>query len=407
MNNIVALADHRQPARGGGNQKGSRASFGSVRKLPSGRFQARYTGPDGKTHRGPVTFTTKGDAATWLAMESARITEGRWRPAVTEKAAPLPTFREYATKWLAGRELKPRTRDEYRKLLGLPKEAAEDARPRRDKRTTTTLADRWGDVTLDAITAADVRDWYATLDPTKPTHRAHLYALLRTVMATAVEHGDLAVNPCTIRGAGKAKRVRKIEPATLDELATIRDNLDERWHALVDVAAWCALRFGELTALRRQDVDLTQGVLRVRRAVTWVDGRPVVGTPKSDAGVRDVTIPPHLIDGLKAHLVTHAEPGRDGLVFPAAGGGFLNHGSFYKRWRKAREAAGRPDLRLHDARHTGAVMAAQAGATVRELMDRLGHTTPATALLYQHTADGRAAELARRLSAMATPTKEK
>lgn len=402
MGELVALADRRQPARGG-NRRGTRASFGSIRKLPSGRFQARYTGPDGTEHRGPVTFTTKGDAAAWLSMEQAAIVEHRWRPAAPEvpEAAPAPTFLEYAAKWLAARELKPRTREEYRKLLGLPKVVAEGATVRKDARTATALADRWGGVALDAITPADVRAWYATLDPTKPTHRAHLYALLRTVLATAVEHGDLAANPCAIRGAGKAKRARKIEPATLAELAAIRENLEPRFHALVDVAAWCALRFGELTALRRQDVDLSAGVLRIRRAVTWVDGQAIVGTPKSEAGVRDVTIPPHLTEGLRAHLAKHAEPGRDGLVFPAAGGGFLNHGSFYKRWKTAREAAGRPDLRLHDARHTGAVMAAQAGATVRELMDRLGHTTPTTALLYQHTADGRAAELARRLSAMA------
>lgn len=402
MSNIVDLAEYRRKPKGGGNQRGTRQTFGNVRKLPSGRFQARYTGPDGQEHRGPTTFQTKGDAQTWLAMQSAAITEHRWRPPAPQAPKALPTFREYATKWLDGRELKPRTRDEYRKLLGLPK--PEDARRRNDPRTTVSLLDAWADVPLDQITTTAVRDWYSTLDPTKATRRAHLYALLRTILGSAVERGELTANPCVIRGAGKAKRARKIEPATLEELATIREHLDERYHALVDVAAWCALRWGELTALRRQDVDLKRGLLRVRQGVTWLNGEPIVGTPKSAAGVRDVTIPPHLLDGLAAHLKAHAQPGRDGLVFPAAGGGYLNHGSFYKQWRKARTAAGRPDLRLHDARHTGAVMAAQAGATVRELMDRLGHTTPTTALLYQHTADGRAAEIARRLSAMAAPT---
>ena len=95
-------------------------------------------------------------------------------------------------------------------------------------------------------------------------------------------------------------------------------------------------------------------------------------------------------------------PKRDALVFTAVGSPEpLNHGTLYKSFKQARSAAGREDLRLHDLRHTGAVMAAQAGATTRELMDRLGHTTSEMAMRYQHVADGRHAEIARRLSEMA------
>ena len=399
MAEIVNLADRRPVRRGGGNNKGTRRGFGSVRQLPSGRWQARYLGPDDVEHRAPVTFAVKTDATKWLSMQQAAIVEHRWKPPAPTAKAAAPTFRDYATTWLDARELKPRTRDEYGKLLGVPK--PEGAKKRNDARTTTTLFDHWAEVPVDAITAASVRDWWGSLDPTKPTRRAHLYALLRTIMGSAVEAGHITGNPCAIRGAGRAKRARRIEPATLDELAAIRANLDPRWHALVDVAAWCALRFGELAALQRNDLDLARGVLKVRRGVTWVRGQAIVGDPKTAAGVRDVTIPPHLIEPLREHLKVHAGPGRTGLVFPAESGGHLSHGTFYKHWKVAREAAGRPDLRLHDARHTGAVMAAHAGATTRELMDRLGHATSDMAMRYQHVADGRPAEIARRLSAMA------
>lgn len=67
----------------------------------------------------------------------------------------------------------------------------------------------------------------------------------------------------------------------------------------------------------------------------------------------------------------------------------------------ARQAAGRPDLRWHDLIHTGADLAAQTGATLAELMGRLGHSSPAASLRYQHAAQGRDAEIARRLSAIA------
>ena len=76
--------------------------------------------------------------------------------------------------------------------------------------------------------------------------------------------------------------------------------------------------------------------------------------------------------------------------------------TLYKVFYPARTAAGRPDLRWHDLRHTGAVLAAQTGATLAELMGRLGHTTPGAAMRYQHAAADRDAEIARRLSELAS-----
>jgi len=85
------------------NRKGRKASFGSLRRLPSGRIQARYTGPDGLTRQAPVTFDTKTDAQAWLATVRADMVRGLWRP--QGKGRPL-TFEDYATAWLADRTLK-------------------------------------------------------------------------------------------------------------------------------------------------------------------------------------------------------------------------------------------------------------------------------------------------------------
>lgn len=393
MGAIVSLEDRRPKPRAGGNNKGTRRRFGNLRKLPSKRWQASYQGPDGKRHNAPTTFQTKGDAETWLNLQDAAITEHRWRPPAPAEPDRTP-FTTYAERWLAGRELKPRTRSEYRKML--------------DK-----ITPEFAGVPLVDVTPELVRSWYAGLDPAHPTERAHRYALLRTILGAAVEEELIPMNPAHIRGAGSAKRARQIRPASLEELQTITDAMPESEQLLILLSAWCALRFGEVTELRRGDIDMKNGLIRVRRGVTWVKGAdpgrpdlavPVVGTPKSDAGVRDVTIPPHILPAVRKHLAEHAEKGRDGLLFHAQDGTHLNHGTIYKHFTAARKAAGRPDLRLHDLRHTGAVMAAQAGATTRELMDRLGHTTAGVAMRYQHVADGRAAELARKLSAMATGT---
>lgn len=55
------------------------------------------------------------------------------------------------------------------------------------------------------------------------------------------------------------------------------------------------------------------------------------------------------------------------------------------RWREAREKIGVPNLHLHDLRHTGNTLAAQSGASLRDLMTRMGHDSPAAALIYQHS----------------------
>lgn len=146
---------------------------------------------------------------------------------------------------------------------------------------------------------------------------------------------------------------------------------------MVLLAAWCGLRFGEITELRRHDVDLAEGVVKIRRAVVRVDGMFVIGTPKSDAGTRDVSIPPHLLPAVKTHLASNIIGGRDGLLFPAAGDPtkHLAPATLYKVFYNARAEAGRPDLRFHDLRRTGAVLAASTGATLAELMARLGHST--------------------------------
>jgi integrase len=190
------------------------------------------------------------------------------------------------------------------------------------------------------------------MSSTRPSARAHRHALLRSILSATVDEEFLSANPCRIRGAGRAPSRTGIRPAPLEELQRIATAMPERYRLMVQLAAWCALRFGELTELRPKDIDLTQQVIRVRRGVTWPGGRAYVSTPKSAAGIRDVSIPPHLISLICEHLELHSQPGADGLIFPNTEGRHMHHGSLYRVYRPARAAAGRPDLRWHDLRHT-------------------------------------------------------
>jgi integrase len=193
-----------------------------------------------------------------------------------------------------------------------------------------------------------------------------------------------------------------INSASLVELEVLTAAMPERYRPMVMLSSWCGLRFGEVTELRRKDLDLTNGVIHVRRGVVRAGGETVVGSPKSTAGIRDVAIPPHLVPMLRAHRDAMPVRGVDGLLFPAADGtSHLAPSTLYRHFYAARMAAGRPDLRWHDLRHTGAVLAASTGATLAELMARLGHSTPGAALGYQHAAQGRDAQIAAALSKLA------
>jgi integrase len=214
----------------------------------------------------------------------------------------------------------------------------------------------------------------------------------------------IAANPCRVRGGGQVKRAKTIRPASLPEVEALIAALPGRYRLMALLAAWCALRFGELAELRRGDVDVRNGVVHVRRGVVRTSGGRKVKGPKSEAGKRDVAIPPHLMPMVKNHLREHVAASRDALVFPAAGGGHMAPASLYRVYYPARDAAGRPDLRFHDLRHTGATLAAATGATLAELMARLGHSTAGAALRYQHAAAERDKVIAAALSKLAIGT---
>jgi integrase len=134
--------------------------------------------------------------------------------------------------------------------------------------------------------------------------------------------------------------------------------------------------------------------------VRRVGGRWVVGEPKTDAGHRTVTLPAAIAAALEDHLETHVPASPDALLFSTSSGGYLARSNWNATFRRAADVIGLPAVRPHELRHTGATLAAATGATTKELMRRLGHSSPAAALLYQHAADDRDADIARALDAM-------
>jgi integrase len=155
--------------------------------------------------------------------------------------------------------------------------------------------------------------------------------------------------------------------------------------ALVLLAAFTGLRWGELLFLRRRHLDLDDGIVNLRGSLGEVGGRLLEGPPKSAAGRRDVAIPEAIVSELRAHLDEWSQEGADGRVFVGPKGATPRRGNFQATWSKAVANAGVPGLHFHDLRHTGNTLAAQSGPSLRDLMTRMGHDSPAAALIYQHS----------------------
>ena len=358
----------------------NRRHFGNVRRLGSGRYQASYW-HEGLRHTAPNTFTAKADALAYLSVMETNLLRGEW----IDPKAGRETFGAYGKRWLAHRpDLRPSTRELYEALW------------------RKWLEPAFNDVPLAAMTPERWRTWYVEQITQHPgsTRPGKAYRLARSMLNTAVEDGRIKVNPCHVKGAGSEQAPER-PIAMPDEVAKLAKAIDPKYQAMVLLGAYCSLRFGELAGLRRKRIDLLHRTITVEeQAVDLADGRIVFGPPKTSAGRRTVAFPAELVPIIADHLASYVAPEPDALVFTSLEGYPLRRGKFRHRWSAACRKVGVEGLRFHDLRGSGATWAAHAGATVRELMDRLGHSTPEIALRYQHATRERDRAIADKLGAL-------
>jgi integrase len=360
--------------------KKGRRRFGNVRQRASGRWQARYVGPDGLMRTAPYTFESERKAERWLTLVESEIIRNLWRP----PEAGEVELDGYAAAWVAERKLAPRTREGYEDLLRL------HIRP------------HLGHLMVAAIRPQTVRAWRRKLLETGTTEpqAVKAYCLLRAVLNTAVREDRLIVeNPCRIRGFDRYHTPER-PTATIDQVYRLAELVPERYRALIMVAALTGVRWGELVALRRMDVDLDEAVVRVPRKLAALRNRMEFGPPKSEAGRRVVALPSAAVDELRVHLAEFVGPASEALVFTGRHGALLRSGNFLRAvdWPVARVKAGLPaNFHFHDLRHTGNNLAAASGASTRELMHRMGHSSMRAALIYQHATSERDREIAARI----------
>lgn len=325
----------------------------------------------------PMTFPRKTDAERWLSLLEAEIVRGNWSSPDGGQVA----LADYAARWIRERELQPRTRELYEGLL------------------RNHLGPYLGARSLDKITPQVVRTWRRRLldDGRTSIVAAKSYRLLRAVLNTAVKEDRLlSENPCRMRGYDKEDTAER-PVGSVPAVIALSELIEGRYRALVLFAAFTGLRWGELVALRRCDLELDSGTVRVARKFAELqDGRRVAGKPKSAAGVRTVALPAVLVGVVGEHLTEFPASG-DELVFRGPLGAPLRRNNFHRSvsWSALVVQAGLPvGFHFHDLRHTGNNLAAASGASTRELMHRMGHGSMRAALIYQHATSDRDREIA-------------
>lgn len=337
-------------------------------------YYVRYRDPSGGQRN--QTFTIKREAEAFSRSVEVDMARQAW----VDPNVGRETFTKYAARWLTLRQLRPRTVELYRGLLANHLEPA------------------FGTTAIAAITPSRVREWHAAGN--SPITTAKAYRLLRAILNTAVEDELIVRNPCVLKGGG-VERSAERPTATAEQVWQLADAIEPRFRAIVVTAGFLGLRWGELAGLARRHVNLLHGRVTVeRQLVETKGGRTTFGPPKTEAGVRTVSLPDVVRDELELHLEQFVDGHPEALVFVGAKGAPLTRRNFHAKWSDARDVVeDLPDgFTFHDLRHTANTLAAATGASTRELMHRLGHASPAAALRYQHATQERDEAIAEAVS---------
>ena len=408
-----------------------RRSFGAIRKLGSGRYQASYQDRYGNRFTAPETFTSYEHADLFLAQKQVEISRGLfidprkgkitlrewwieysnsrqdWAattrqgnehrarayllksfPDICLADMPLQEITPYAVqKWWAN--IQRATERKTNEIFNAPKSPTRNARNWAYKNNIAVPI-------TGRLSPAIIELWKAEGSPTcsqlvnnprfekaGATAASQCYKLLKQLFLAAVECELIYKNPVNIKSAGKVE-VAERKSATEQQIAELALAVPERYRAAVRVAAYSGLRQGELFALQRKDFNSETQEITVDKAKFEIASISQIGSPKTKASYRTVTLPPKIAKELEYHLDTFTEQNPTALIFTTELGTIVSRATLYSWFNPARQRLNLGWLHWHDLRHTSQSAAAKAGANTRELMQRAGHADFRASMIYTH-----------------------
>lgn len=363
---------------------------GSVDPLPSGKWRARYSW---QYKRYTKTFTHKTDAWAWIRSQIVLHETGKYEDFRSEEAekkkkkAGDEKFQNFALRWVEerttpnGTPLAIRTKAEYKRIIETGKLAP------------------FAEVPISQITTDMVRAWWADEARGKAiTSASHAYTLLKSVMSTAVEDDLILKNPCTIRGASTARTGNDRRIPTDEEISAILNAATgSKYQNVIRLAAYGGLRIGEILPLEKADItpiyekgtktptgleiSVKKHLIHDKENQKWT----VIDGAKSEAGVRDVAIyGQDVVTPIWEWVTTRP----DGYLWPGKNGSVASYYTFRTTWQRWKKKANLKGFDFHSLRaYHGTRFAQKTDASLKEIMARLGHSTPEAALRYQHSGD--------------------
>ncbi|HWJ62109.1 MAG TPA: site-specific integrase, partial [Acidimicrobiales bacterium] len=287
---------------------------GSVVKVKAtGNWRARYRSASGKVTS--KTFKLKGHAENWLRDELNAMHSGA--PVLKDAT----TLDAYVTKWTK------------RVALDIRGTTAQTYATYYRVHIKPTL----GSVEFRHLDSEAVRDWYDTLRTTKRHGKkdspalsratcAKTYKLLKRICADAVDDGYMATNPCRIKGASAEPdyRLSYEEPPDAEEVRALAAAVPAEFQAMVLLAGFGGLRWGEAAGLQRRHIDVQAGTVRIEQQIVRGErGEPTVGVPKTDAGRRTVHLHGEVVAALRLHLADYCGRGPNAYLFTTERGALL------------------------------------------------------------------------------------
>ena len=357
----------------------ARSSWGTIRKLPSKKFQASYLGPDQRRHKAPTTFTTKTLARLWLDEQRLAIEKGIWVEKQTAPSVP-DTLKSFAESHIRlqtnarGQHLRKNTKDTYTRLLALH------------------LVE-FHEIPINKISKRQVDEWWHKKVQTGiSTTASKAYKLLHAVLKRAVADGLIAENPCKIRGAHSLTTGKRKEIPTPQEVGQLIKAIDSNYKLVLILMSYGGLRFSEATALTAKDLKIVgkshekHFEVQVSKAVTESNGVFTVAEPKSRASKRTIALPQQFTLIIAKQLLERKLTTDSQLLVEAPHGGYLRNSVFRKALASACKKTGlqRIHLSAHCFRHFAATTYLEAGASIADLQTWLGDRTQSAALGYIH-----------------------
>ena len=388
-------------------------ALGSVRKLPSGKYQARYRVPAGLDYpeglprdvKAPHTFTTKTDAHVWLQEEHRSIRDGLWEhPAVRAKKGQTVAFTvgTWIEKWMQTK--RNQRQSSFQTLQSIVRNRILNVDGDAAALRTIPLAQ---------VKRGDVAEWWEVIQERFPDTASRNYQALqklRAAMEMAVDHEVIPANPVRIK-VSKPKGKRKRMPDDAEFFAVL-ERVPDEYKAAVCLCLFHGLRVGEALALKASEVIVTGEVpYRPQASVkingnyqrVIIDGKAtmVLHDPKTDAGWRTVPILAQFVPLIMRQKAA-AGNARGALLTTTATGQVVFDTSLRSVFVRARDAAGvSADVHLHMGRDWLVTSLSERGASPAEIGKILGQADISTIVnVYMQVREARPPELMQQVGAV-------